>query len=143
MSATEQKVGLSADQLKDVLSAVIAEAKKPVITEEQLAAKEDARKTRQENADNYHAMKAGEAARQRNCTHKHQNQSTGAVPYKNGRNEVEFVLCQLCRVVVKPFMPDANGMPTNKPGNGTVKDDVTYDINLFNRLMVDVNSRPY
>lgn len=128
------KVGLTAEQLKDVLKTVVEEARKPVVTEEQQRALESAKQTRREGAEQFKAMQKGIADGQLRCTHMNKNRSSAAVEYKNGKNTIEFLICQHCHIVVKPYMPDGTTL-----GDGSVIDGVHHNLELFNRIMIQKN----
>lgn len=125
-------VGLSADQLKEILSSVIAEARKPVVTEREKAEIEDQQKTRRENAAAFKEQEESKQRRQKYCDHRTRlvtGADTGSaiVANKNGKGEVQFFICQHCFLVTLP----------EQDGRKGYVDGVLYDTAKFNQFFLE------
>lgn len=131
MSA-EANVALTADQLKEVLAAVVAEARKPVLTERDKAEIADAQKRREETAASFKQMQESMQHRQLHiCDHQTRlitGAATGSaiVGNKNSKGEVMFFICQHCFLVCKPEEPGCKGYV----------DGVLYDTAKFNEFFI-------
>jgi RNA-splicing ligase RtcB len=98
----EAKVAVTASELKDILSAVIAEARKPVNTEEQIRADQEKAQARAELAETLKQKVANELAFQRDCNHcQNDGKAAGATAtvYVQGGG---YLLCQRCQSVLRP-----------------------------------------
>ena len=100
MSKPEDKqVAVNAEDLKDILSSVLAEARKPVVTEaerkaeaERLAGRELQRAQLKEQMEN-------EIAFQNACTHFHGGSAQSHAAYVQNGN---FIICQRCQKIIRP-----------------------------------------
>lgn len=121
-----------ADQLKDILTAVIAEARKPVVTEKEAAEVAAMQKIRQENAENFKANELQIQRNQKICDHRTRlitGADTGSaiVGVKSGDGKVIFFICQHCRLVTRP----------EETGKTGYVDGVLYDTNKFNQFFIE------
>lgn len=123
---------ITADQLKDILSTVVAEARKPVLTERDKAELEDQQRTRKENAEAFKAAELGKQRQQQICDHRTRlitgaDTGSAVVANKNGKGEVQFFICQHCFLVCRPEEETRKGYV----------DGVLYDTNKFNQFFIE------
>lgn len=124
--------GLDANQLKDILSTVIAEARKPVLTEKDKAEIEDQQRVRRENAAAFKDQEEGKQRLQTICDHRTRlvtgaDTGSAVVAVKNGRGDVIFFICQHCRLVNRP----------EEDGKKGFIDGVLFDTDRFNRFFIE------
>lgn len=97
MTATAS-TSITAEQLKDILAAVITEARKPVQTEKDLRDIKDAQDTRVANAELVKQQAANKKYQQDSCTHMRKDGTCRAVFIKGSGPDVEpFMICQGCQ----------------------------------------------
>lgn len=136
---SEGKVGgVSADQLKDILATVIAEARKPVLTEEDIRRIEAKKQEAADGAENERQRREAARANIRNCGHMKDfpwnNQPaavyikpvSGADPCSRDPLSGNFFLCQHCQARIHP------GQPVEGMAFDSVRD--IFDETEFNRL---------
>jgi hypothetical protein len=111
---SDAKVAITVDALKEILAAqstanqeallaVLQEARKPVVTEEQQKTQEFLVQSRARTADQIKEKEARDAAMRKACPHRHKNGSPRVVHVKNHPNcGGEWMLCQKCRDVIRP-----------------------------------------
>ncbi len=100
---SDVKAGISADQLKDILATVIAEARKPVITDKEIREEEQAREARRANAEASKQEAANKKFMQDTCSHLRRDGSCRAVFVKGSGPDVEnFLICQFCQCIIRP-----------------------------------------
>ena len=117
--------GLAVDDFKDILATVITEARKPVLTEEEISLREQTRQAREAIERDNHARRERITLQQSRCIHRHsakENNATYCVLVNDSINQ--YIFCQLCRIKVKPGVA-----PEKNPGS------FVYDTDLFNRLL--------
>jgi hypothetical protein len=111
---SDAKVAITVDALKEILAAqsnankesllaVLEEARRPVVTEEQEKAQEFLAQSRARTAESIKEQEAREKAFQKACSHRHKNNSPRVVHIKNAPNcGGEWMLCQKCRDQIRP-----------------------------------------
>jgi hypothetical protein len=102
-SAPTPGMMLTFDQLKELL----AEAKKPVVSPQQLKQIEDEQQTRRDNAAIIDAERAKKLYEQSICSHMRRDGSTRAVYVEHGN----YLICQRCQDVIRPEATLPNGEP--------------------------------
>ena len=138
MSTEEKNVGLSSKDLKEIISSAvstaIAEAKKPTVLEQQELDRQKARaeqelQTRRDSAEQIRQNMVNDAFRKNTCLHE-----GGKPKHSHGVFVSDdlggYVLCQVCRAVIRPESQLAN-FP--KDFQQTRK-DVIFNTQLFNKL---------
>jgi arginyl-tRNA synthetase len=111
---------LTAEQLKDIISTVIAESRKPLPpTEEQLAELASNQAMRLQQRDLVLIKEQNKRTAQRLCSHMRRNGTTTGVYVANGN----YIICQQEQCIIRPGVA-----PAGDPGN-----DI-YDTHLFNTL---------
>ena len=103
MSTTE-KVAIPVDALKDVLTSVLTEARKPVVTDEQVAA-EQARKAQREEQERINEqIRKNKEFEQKYCNHMQNNgKDTGKTSFTRVFiNDRPLLHCQRCQVQTWP-----------------------------------------
>lgn len=119
--SNEKNTGLDAQQLQDILTAVLREARRaPDPTEKELAQIEQDRAIRKENAETILQMLKNKRIDQENCIHMRRDNTTTAVYIANGN----YLICQACQAKIRP-----GSAPENGGDNGDF-----YNTHLFNRL---------
>ena len=89
---------ISADQLKDILAAVIAEARKPVVTDKEILEAKHAQEMRASKAELVKEQMRNKKFQQETCTHMRKDGSCRAVFVKGSGPDVEpFMICQGCQ----------------------------------------------
>lgn len=124
----EAGIGLTAEQLKDILAAAIAAGKAPNAVEQakldqEAAQMRQANEGRLRNAESIKEQAESKLRLQKEiCSHEHATgQSHGVfIQEKNGYG---YILCQLCQGIIRPGVA-----PTNYKGTAI------YNNQLFNRL---------
>lgn len=91
--------GITADQLKELLATVIAEARKPVVTEAQIKELEAQQAMRKDIAADVKQQAINKKRFQDNCSHMRRDGSTRAVFVKQNPPDEDFMICQLCQDV--------------------------------------------
>ena len=124
--------GITAADLKEVLTAVVEEARKPVVTEREKAEIEAMQQIRKENAEAFKVDEAAKQRRQQICDHRTRlitGADTGSaiVANKNGRGDVLFFICQHCHLVTRP----------EEEGKKGYVDSVLYDTQKFNQFFIE------
>lgn len=128
-----QALTLSKDDLKEILAAAIAEAKKPEPpNEKEIAEIQQAQQMRRETADSVKLRKENEKFLQSQCTHEHSKQAGGgthAVYVRDNDHPADagFILCQFCQIRVRPESEKWRQLDP----------DATFDTALFNKLFQD------
>lgn len=121
MEKEKAAVAITADELKSILSTVIAEARKPPEpTEEEKAVMASEKAMRKQTAEQSLAAMENKRREQAACIHMRRDGSSTAVYVHNGN----FFICQQCQAVIHPGVrPEGS-------------DDTMgiYDTQLFNRL---------
>lgn len=136
MSEKANVAGLDKDSLKEVLQAVIAEARKPVLTDREKAEIADSQKRREETAASFKQMKDNEQHRQLHvCDHRTRlitGADTGSaiVANKTGKGDVQFFICQHCFLVCAPEQVIEGQMRKG------FHDGVLFDNNKFNEFFI-------
>lgn len=120
----EKGLTLTAKQLQELVatavSAAVAEAKKPFVSEQDQKRMEQDQQTRKETADNILRGIEQRKHMQRMCTHtRREDGKTRAVYVENGT----FMICQACQAIIRPGVAPANDRGTD-----------IYDDQLFYRL---------
>lgn len=117
---------LTAQQLKDLLMAVIAEGRKPApLTEAQEAAFKQELDMRRDMGLQQLQLIANKRAEQAACSHYRRDNSCSGVFISDGY----YIICQQCQAKVRP------GVAPDKDQSGDI-----YDTNLFNRLFQSTQS---
>lgn len=111
--------GVDAAALESVLKTVIAEARKPVLTEEEVRKRKADQEARERNSAMVREGLEQKKNAQRLCSHMRRDGTTRAVYILNGN----YLLCQACQATIRPGEAPA----------GYAGMDI-YDTNLFNRL---------
>jgi hypothetical protein len=123
--ATSANTGLSARDLEKVLTTVIDAARKPVLTEEEVATRIQTAQSREAIERDNITRRNKVVMQQSRCIHRHparEGHATYCVLVNDSINQ--YVFCQLCLVKVKPGVaPEENAGP------------FVYDSDLFNRLL--------
>jgi regulator of protease activity HflC (stomatin/prohibitin superfamily) len=117
---SDAKVAVTADQLKDILSTVITEARKPVKTEEQIRAEQEKAQARAELAETLRQKAANDRRIKLNCTHMRSNGTTTATYIQNGG----YLLCLGCQATIRSGEAPKEDYPSA---------DI-YSTEMFNRL---------
>jgi hypothetical protein len=94
MSTSEKQIGISKDDLLEILK----EVKKPVKTEAQIKAEQQAKQDAEALGETLRLKAANDKANQEACTHMRFNGTTCAVYIHNGN----YMLCQHCHKVIRP-----------------------------------------
>jgi hypothetical protein len=93
---------VSADQLKEILATVIAEARKPVITEKDIREQEQAQQSRLQQSDLVKEEARNKKFNQDNCTHLRKDGSCRAVLVRGSGPDVEdLIICQGCQDITR------------------------------------------
>jgi hypothetical protein len=118
--STEKSTGINAEDLKDILTTVVREARRaPDPTEKQLAEAEQDKNIRRENGLLVLQMMKNKRAEQEACIHMRRDNTTTGVYIANGN----YIICQACQAKIRPG---------TAPETGDAGD--FYDTHLFNRL---------
>jgi hypothetical protein len=118
--STEKNVGIDAESMKDMLVAVLAEARKPADpTPEQVAQRAQDLQMRKEQGQLVLQTLANKRREQEDCIHMRRDNTTTAVYIASGN----YCICQQCQAIVRPGVA-----PEGYSGQDF------YDTQLFNRL---------
>jgi hypothetical protein len=117
--------GISANEFTDALVAVIAEARKPVLTEEEVAARVQTKQAREAIERANVTKRTNVVMQQSRCIHRHsakEGHASYCVLVNDSINQ--YVFCQFCHIKVKQGVaPKEHAGP------------FVYDNELFNRLL--------
>jgi hypothetical protein len=98
---TEQaKVAVTAADLKDILTAVVVEARKPVVTEKELREEQDRLDMARSNAASVKQLMENKARLQAACSHLRRDGSSRCVYVRGSGNDPDasnYLLCQYCQ----------------------------------------------
>jgi len=96
---SEQKTGLTAEQMKELMLAMAQELRKPPLpTPEQQAAIDSDKQMRKEQAQLALARMENERRERLACIHRRKDGTNNAVYVPNGH----FMICQSCQAVIRP-----------------------------------------
>lgn len=101
MSENKNAGGVPADQLKDILSTVIQEARKPIVTDADRRKEAGRQAMKLQELENLRAKEAAEEQRQADCTHSHRNGATRTVLVRPGAGTA-YRICQFCQIIIRP-----------------------------------------
>lgn len=93
-----KNIGLTAEQLKDLLASAILEGRKPIVTEQDLRRQASEKEMKLAELEAENARIAATEQRQRDCSHAHRDGSTRTVYIQNGN----YRICQFCQKVIHP-----------------------------------------
>lgn len=102
MSENKNAGGIPADQLKDILSTVIQEARKPIVTDADRRKEAGRLVMKDQELENLRAKTAAEEQRQTDCSHSHRNGSTRTVLVQPGPPGSPYRICQFCQIIIRP-----------------------------------------
>ena len=99
----EPKVTLGVEELKDVLTTVLAEARKPVVTEQQQREIAEQQEARARGAEQAEELRKTEEWNQAHCSHRRRDNSPRTVHVNNNpKSGGEFLICQACQKIIRP-----------------------------------------
>lgn len=101
MSENKNISGVPADQLKDILSTVIQEARKPIITDADRRKEAGRLQMKEQELQNMRDRDAALEQKQRDCSHSHRDGTTRTVRVKPGVGSF-YRICQVCQKMIYP-----------------------------------------
>lgn len=109
MAEPKATIGLTAEDLKDVLKAVIEESRKPVVTDREQKEIETRQHERQLSVDQLLEMRRNEEWIQNSvCSHRRRDHTPRTVHVRNEpKSGGEFMVCQKCQKVIRPELEPA------------------------------------
>lgn len=128
MSEKEKGISIGAQELKDLLTAVVQEAKKPAPpTEAELKRQEEEQEQRQLAGEQQRDMIAQKKANQSVCSHTRPSALGGGTRTIFIQDDLGgYMLCQKCHIRVRPALSE------DVRKRDAV--DIVYDTRLFNEL---------
>jgi hypothetical protein len=125
---SEKTVALTAADLKEILTGVVAEARKPVFTEREQREMQGRQEDRQRGKEQVDEMQAGKEWQQKNCAHRRRDNSPRTIQVSNPpKSGGDFLLCQRCQVIIR-----------HEDGKGKrYENETLFDTDIYNSLIVD------
>jgi len=125
----EQKIAVTAEDLKEILRTVVEEAKKPVVTERDAREMKEAQEARAANCEQIEEERRNKQYLQSTiCRHRRRNNEPRTAHVKNNpKSGGEFLICQACQAIIR--REDEKGR--------RYENDTIYDTELFNSLVID------
>lgn len=97
---TSPTVPLTAADIKELLSTVIHEARKPIVTEEDLRHKASEKQMKLAELEAEKERIAAQEQQQRDCSHSHRDGQTRTVKVQLGHDF--YRICQFCQKIIRP-----------------------------------------